>query len=112
MGNATVGNDANFESEVLRAETPVLVDFWAPWCPPCRKIGPVLDELALENASSAKVVKVNVDDNPKLAASYHIQSLPTLMVFKGGEVVEQFVKLESKERLQRAINDAKGVAHS
>ncbi len=100
-------NDGNFDSEVLQSSDPVLVDFWAPWCGPCRQIGPVIEQLAGENAGSAKVVKLNVDDAPNSAQSYGVSSIPTLMVFKGGEVVDTFVGVQSKDRLQKAINAAK-----
>ncbi len=100
-------NDGNFDSEVLKASSPVLVDFWAPWCGPCRQIGPVIEQLAGENAGSAKVVKLNVDEAPNSAQSYGVSSIPTLMVFKGGEVVDTFVGVQSKARLQQAIDAAK-----
>ena len=100
-------NDSNFDSEVLKSSSPVLVDFWAPWCGPCRQIGPVIEQLAGENAGSAKVVKLNVDEAPNSAQSYGVSSIPTLMVFKGGEVVDTFVGVQSKARLQQALNAAK-----
>jgi thioredoxin 1 len=100
-------NDLNFNSEVLESAQPVLVDFWAPWCGPCRQITPVVEQLAGENAGSAKVVKLNVDDAPNSAQSYGVSSIPTLMVFKGGEVVDRFVGVQPKARLQEAIDAAK-----
>lgn len=100
-------NDANFQSEVLDSAQPVLVDFWAPWCGPCRQIGPVIEQLAGENAGSVKVVKLNVDEAPGSAQSYGVSSIPTLMVFKGGEVVDRFVGVQPKTRLQTAIDNAK-----
>jgi thioredoxin 1 len=100
--------DANFESEVINSQQAVLVDFWAPWCGPCRQIAPVIEQLAGENSGSAKVVKINVDEAPNCAQSYGVSSIPTLMVFKAGEVVDRFVGVQPKLRLQEAIDAAKG----
>ncbi len=108
MGAVQEINDTNFESEVLQSDQVVLVDFWAPWCGPCRQIAPVVEQLAGENAGSAKVVKVNVDDASGSAQSYGVNSIPTLMVFKGGEVVDRFVGVQPKSRLQQALDAAKG----
>jgi thioredoxin 1 len=96
-------DDRNFDAEVLQAAGPVLVDFWAPWCGPCRQIAPVIEQLAGENAA-IKIGKLNVDNAPNSAQSYGVSSIPTLMIFKDGEVVERFVGVQPKSRLQEAIN--------
>ena len=99
--------DSNFQAEVLQTNKPVLVDFWAPWCGPCRMIGPVVEDLAAENAGKAKVAKVNVDESPATASAYGITSIPTLMIFKDGKPIDQFVGLQSKAQLQAALDQAK-----
>jgi len=96
-------SESNFKSEVLESATPVLVDFWAPWCGPCRAIAPTLQTLADEMASQAKITKVNVDNNGGLAGTYGINSIPALLVFKGGDVVEKFIGVVSKDVLANAI---------
>ncbi len=108
MGNVAELTDESFEAGVLQSPEPVLVDFWAPWCGPCRQIAPMVDEIASENEGSAKVVKINIDESPETAQSFGVNSIPTLMVFKGGEVVERFVGIQSKARLQEALDEAKG----
>ncbi|MFI4875172.1 MAG: thioredoxin [Blastopirellula sp. JB062] len=101
-------NEANFETEVLQSADPVLVDFWAPWCGPCRQLAPVIDQLSQEYESGAKVGKVDTDQNPNLARKYGIQSIPTVMVFKDGKIVSQFMGVQPKAKLQEAIDSAKG----
>jgi thioredoxin 1 len=104
---ATEFTDQNFDAEVLQSAQPVLVDFWAPWCGPCRMIGPLVEELAKEYAGSVKVGKINIDDSPDTAANFGVSSIPTIMIFKGGEVVERFVGVQPKKRLQEALEQAK-----
>ncbi len=94
-----IGDD-NFETEVLKSDKPALVDFWAPWCGPCRAIAPVLDELAVEYKDRVKIAKINIDDHQKTASSYGIRSIPTLMLFKDGKAQETIIGLVSKDRLQ------------
>ena len=96
-------NDSNFQAEVLNAEGRVLVDFWAPWCGPCRQIAPLIDQLAEQYAGSAKIGKLNIDENPSVTGQYGIQSIPTLLVFSGGEVVERFVGMPPKAKLEQAL---------
>ncbi len=107
MANLTEFTDTNFSSEVLESQVPVLVDFWAPWCGPCRMIAPVVEELALENKGTVKIGKVNIDDNPSAAQNYGVSSIPTLMLFKGGQVVDRYVGVQPKSRLQQALDAAK-----
>lgn len=103
MSELTI-TDSNFENEVLKAGTPVLVDFWAPWCGPCRAMGPVIEAIAEEFAGKAKVGKVNVDEEQEYASKYGIMSIPTIMIFKDGEVVEHSVGVQQKADLVAKLN--------
>ncbi len=96
-------SDSNFESEVLQSDTPVLVDFWAEWCGPCKMIGPVVDELAGEFDGKAKIGKVNVDENPEVSVKYGIRSIPALLIFKNGEVVDQIIGAVPKNTLKKQL---------
>lgn len=107
MGDIPEFTDGDFDTEVINADTPVLVDFWAPWCGPCRMISPMVEELAAENAGSVKIGKLNIDDNPGAAQRFDVSSIPTLMIFKNGEVVERVVGVQPKNRLQEMLDAAK-----
>ena len=96
--------DANFEQEVLKADKPVLVDFWAPWCGPCRMVAPIVEELADEYDGKVEFVKVNTDDNPNTAVKYGIRSIPTLLVFKDGEPAGQIIGFRPKSDLKQRLD--------
>lgn len=95
--------DDNFDSEVLKSSQPTLVDFWAPWCGPCRAIGPIVEELAKTYEGQVKITKLNVDDNRRVASTYGVQSIPTLILFKAGQKLDTIVGLVSKDRLEAFI---------
>jgi thioredoxin 1 len=101
-------NSANWDREVLESKDPVLVDFWAEWCAPCRMIAPLIDALALEYAGRVKVGKLDVDQNPEVAGRYDVRSIPTLLVFRGGQVVEQRVGALPKQELARLLDQHVG----
>ena len=97
--------DANFQSEALEADKPVLVDFWAPWCGPCRMVGPIIDDVAETYLNKVKVGKLNTDDNPQVATKYGIRSIPTILLFKNGEVVAEKIGALSKAKLTEWISE-------
>ena len=105
MSQAIDLNKENFSSEVLSGDLPVLVDFWAPWCTPCRMMAPILDDLAQEMAGKVKIAKLNTEDgdNQELAIQYQIQSIPNMKLFKGGQIVAEFIGLRDKETLKGEI---------
>ena len=104
MENIIEGTDLNFENEVLKSETPVLVDFWAPWCGPCRMVAPIVEEIAKDLAGKLKVVKVNTDENYGVSAKYGIKSIPTLGIFKDGKMIDSVIGAVPKSQLVGKIN--------
>lgn len=99
-------SDATFQDDVLNSELPVLVDFWAPWCGPCRMVAPVVEELSQDYAGKVKFVKLNTDENPKVSAQFGIRSIPTLMIFKNGQLVQQVVGFRPKSQLSQLLDAA------
>ena len=101
--------DSSFEHEVLESEKPVLVDFWAPWCGPCRMLAPMVEAIAEQYSNDAAVLKLNVDDNPSTAAAYNVRGIPTLILFSGGKEVERVIGTTSKETISRMIEKYSGL---
>jgi len=102
-GTVAEVTDNNFQAEVLEADLPVLVDFWAPWCGPCRMVSPVVEEIATERAQALKVVKLNIDENQRTAASFNVMSIPTLMLFRNGEVAKTVIGAYPKRKLEAEL---------
>ncbi len=102
-GTLQTFTDENFQTEVLASEVPVLVDFWADWCPPCQMLTPTIEQVATSQTGSAVVGKLHVDENPKVASEYGVSSIPTVLVFKHGEVVERIVGVQPRNKYEQAI---------
>jgi thioredoxin 1 len=103
MADITTVTDDNFQAEVVEADKPVLVDFWAPWCGPCRMVAPVLEEIAQEKGDAIQIVKLNVDENPETAAKFQVMSIPTLILFKDGDVAHKVIGALPKRRLEAEL---------
>ncbi len=105
MSNVVEINDIDFDKEVIESEVPVLVDFWAPWCGPCKALAPTLDEISKDNEGKIKIVKINVDDNKEIAVKFGIQSIPTMLIFIKGELKEQIVGSLPKNQIEKTLMD-------
>jgi thioredoxin 1 len=105
-GSVTEVTDSNFQAEVLESDVPVLVDFWAPWCGPCRMVGPVVEEIANDKAGQLKVVKLNTDDNQQTSISYNVMSIPTLILFRHGQEAKRVIGAYPKKRLEAELEPA------
>lgn len=103
MSNAITVDEGTFDQVVLQSEIPVLVDFWAAWCGPCRAVAPVLDQIALEQEGKLRIVKLNVDENPNLAAKYRITSIPAMKIFKAGEEVREIIGAQPKQMIEKQL---------
>ena len=103
-GTISEVNDNNFQAEVLESDTPVLVDFWAPWCGPCRMVAPVLEEIAQEKGEALKIVKLNTDENQQTAIAYEVLSIPTLILFKNGQIAKKVVGAYPKRKLEAELD--------
>ncbi len=107
MGESLIHlNDSNFEEQIKKSDKPVLIDFWAPWCGPCKAIGPIVEQLADDYKDRAVIAKINVDENQKAASTYGVRSIPTLILFKDGKVFDTIIGLVPKERLVEFVNKA------
>ncbi len=104
MGHEVILTDDNFECEVLQSDSPVLVDFWAAWCGPCKAIAPVLEELAEEYSGKVKIGKLNIDENPNTASNYGVKSIPTLITFNGGKQEEQTIGVQPKQKIKEILD--------
>lgn len=102
--------DANFETEVLQSDVPVLVDFWAAWCGPCRAVGPTIEQLAIEYGTTAKIGKLNVDENSRTSMRFSISSIPAVLLFKDGQIIETFVGVRPRERYAKALDQVLSAA--
>ena len=100
--------DQNFQDEVIKSDTPALVDFWAPWCAPCRIVSPIIEELAKEYEEKVKVGKLNVDENPNTASKYGVMSIPSILIFRNGEPVKTMIGAQSKENYKKTIQEVLG----
>ena len=107
-GNVVEFTDANFQNDVLESDQPVLVDFWAPWCGPCRMLAPTIDQLGEEYAGKVRVGKLNTDDNPRVASEYQVSAIPTVLLFKGGQPVKKFVGVTPKDQFATALDSQLG----
>jgi thioredoxin 1 len=108
MANVINLDDNNFEKEVVQSGLPVLVDFWAPWCGPCRMVGPIVEELALDNQGRIQVAKLNVDENQVLSSRFNVRSIPTLLFFKNGQEIKRIVGAQGKAQLQKIVDEVLG----